>query len=366
VKIAWKELVRRPGRFVTAGGALTLITVLLLLLGGLLDGLYLAATSAIRAQSASVIVYSTDARDDLIRSHIEQATRAQISSVPGVESATGFGLTLLGAQVPKVTDPVPVAVFGYEAANAKVTAPPSDGQVWADSSLEEKGVALGQTLLLGPAKTPVVVKGWVSDTSYLFQGALWADASTWQKVLSANRPDQALSAGTFQAILVTPHQGVSASAVASQIDRTVPGVNALTKEQAINALPGVSQQKSTFTAIINTTFLVAGLVVALFFALVTLERVGLFGVLKAIGANSRALAAGLALQAMLIAAGAFAIGALLTLGLSAVIPSTIPLQLLPGRAAVTAVGLFGTALIGSAISFRRVIRIDPASAVGGS
>lgn len=366
MKLAWRELVRKPGRFVAAGGALTLITILLLLLGGLLDGLYLAATSAIRAQSASVIVYSTDARSDLIRSKIDPSTREKIAAVPGVESATGFGLTLLGAKVPKVGDPVPVAVFGYEAANLKVPAPPPDGQVWADTSLRAKGVALGQTLLLGTAQTPVVVRGWVSDTSYLFQGGLWADAATWQTVLAANRPDQALAPGTFQAILVTPHQGVPASEVTGQIDRAVPGVSALTKEQAINALPGVSQQKSTFTAIINTTFLVAGLVVALFFALVTLERIGLFGVLKAIGANSRTLAAGLALQALLIAAGGFVVGALLTLGLSAIIPSTVPLQLLPGREAVTAVGLFATALVGSAISFRRVIRIDPASAVGGS
>ena len=366
MKIAWKELTRQPGRFITAGGALTLITMLLLLLGGLLDGLYLSATAAIRAQSASVIVFSTDARDDLIRSRIDPATRAQIAAVPGVESVFGFGLTLIGAQVPSVSDPIPVAVFGYEAANAKVPAPLPTGQVYADTSLRAQGVQFGQTLLLGQAKTPVVVKGWVSDTSYLFQGGLWANAGTWQQVLAANRPDQALAPGSFQGILVTPHQGLSPQQVAQQIDTAVPGVNALTKEQAIMALPGVSQQESTFASIINTTFLVAGLVVALFFALVTLERVGLFGVLKAIGANSRTLAAGLALQALLIAAGALALGGVLTLGFSFIIPSTVPLQLLPGRAAVTAVGLVLTALVGSAISFRRIVRIDPASAVGGS
>jgi len=143
-------------------------------------------------------------------------------------------------------------------------------------------------------------------------------------------------------------------------------VSALTLDQAIASLPGVTQQQSVFTAVIGVTLAVAGIVVALFFALLTLERVGLFGVLKAIGSPSRSLAGGLVLQALLIAGGAFVLGGAMTWGLSRVIPKTVPLQLLPRRVVITAVGLAVTAVIGSAISFRRIIRIDPATAVGGS
>jgi putative ABC transport system permease protein len=49
-----------------------------------------------------------------------------------------------------------------------------------------------------------------------------------------------------------------------------------------------------------------------------------------------------------------------------VIPDTVPLTLRPSRYVVTATGLLITALIGSAISFRRIVRVDPASAVGGA
>jgi putative ABC transport system permease protein len=225
---------------------------------------------------------------------------------------------------------------------------------------------VGDTLLLGPAGSAVTVKGWVEDTSFLYQGGLWSDAATWREVLAANRPDQVLGPGTFQALLVTTHLGVSDQEVAAAIDTGVAGVSALTKQEAILALPGVEQQSSTFASIIGVTFLVAGLVVALFFALVTLERVGLFGVLKAIGAGSRTLAAGLALQALLIAGGAFALGGTLTVALERVIPAGVPVQLVPKRAVFIAIGIVVTALVGSAISFRRIVRIDPASAVGGS
>ncbi len=365
MKLAWRELVRRPSRFLTAGGALTLIVILLLLLGGLLDGLYLSATAAIRAQSAGVIVYSADSRDSLIRSRIESGTRARVEAVDGVESVSGFGVVLLGAQIPggKLVD---AALFGYEAANSKVPAPPPSGRVYADRALEDDGVRLGDVLLIGPARTPVTVEGWVEDTSYLYQGGLWADADTWREVLAENRPDQVLGVGTFQALLVTPHLGVPDRQVADAIDAAVPGVSALTTQEAILALPGVEQQSSTFASIIGVTFVVAGLVVALFFALLTLERVGLFGVLKAIGASSRTLAAGLVLQALLIAGGAFALAGAITVALERVIPPEVPVQLVPRRAVFIAIGIVVTALIGSAISFRRIVRINPASAVGGS
>ena len=47
-----------------------------------------------------------------------------------------------------------------------------------------------------------------------------------------------------------------------------------------------------FNQIIGVTLVIAVVVVALFFALLTVERVGLYGMLKAIGARSRTLFGG--------------------------------------------------------------------------
>jgi putative ABC transport system permease protein len=366
VRVAWKELLRRPSRFLTAGGALTLIVVLLLILGGILDALTNASTGLLKAQSAPLIAYGADARDSIVRSRISAEVHEEIREVAGVREATGLGVSLLGATVPGQSDQADVAVFGYEAANARVPEPPAPGRAYADGSLRDQGVSIGQSLEIGVARVPVEVVGFVEDTNYNLQGGLWVEARTWRGILNANIPNAAVAPGTFQAIVITPEEGVTPEALADRIDGKVPEVKTLTIDEAVAALPGVSQQQGVFGAIIGTTFTVAGLVVALFFALITIERVGLLGVLKAIGASSRTLAAGLTLQAVLIAAGAIVAGGLLTLGLAEVIPDAVPLELGAGRFVFTAVGLVVTALIGSAISFRRIIRIDPASAVGGA
>jgi putative ABC transport system permease protein len=366
MRIAWKELTRRPGRFLTAGGALTLIVVLLLVLGGILDALIGGSTGVLRAQSAPLIAFSEESRDSLLRSKISAEQTEAIGAIPGVRAASGFGVALLPAHVPGQEETADVALFGYEAPNLRVPAPPAPGVAFADRSLEDDGVELGQTLELGPARTPVRVVDWVQDTGYNLQAGIWVQAQTWRDAIAQNVPDATLAPGGFQAVVITPAEGQDPMTIGRDVERQVVGLRVLTIDEAIAALPGVSQQQSVFGAIIGVTFTVAGLVVALFFALLTIERLGLLGMLKALGASSRTLALGLTLQAVLIAAGALIVGGALTFALAVVIPDTVPLQLSPGRVLFTAVGLVVTALVGSAISFRRIVRIDPASAVGGA
>lgn len=365
MKLAIRELVRRPGRFSVAGGALTLIVVLLLLLGGLLDGLFLGSTGLYRQQESELVVYFVNARDSILRSRIDPDQRQAIESAEGVGAVHGLGVTLVGARVPGADDLADAAVIGYEGAIAGVPEPPPPGQAHADRRLEASGVEVGQTLELGPGRVPVEVVGWVEDVSYLLQGGLLVEPGTWREVQESARPDALLPEGTFQVVFVQPADGADAASVVDAVDEATGGTTStLTVDEAISALPGVDAQRSTFSQIIYVTFLVAGLVVALFFALVTLERTAQYGVLKAVGASSSQIFVGLIVQAVVVTAGAFVLGSLLSLGIAQVTPPDVPLQLVPSRAVFVAVGMFVTAVLGGAVSLRRVVRIDPASAIG--
>jgi putative ABC transport system permease protein len=118
VKLALTELRRRPGRFSTAAVILTLIAILLMFLGGLLDGLIASSTGAIRAQDADAIVYSDTAQASFVRSRIEPQTRAAVERVDGVTEVGGIGNVQLGARIPGKgpRDLAGVALFGYEIA----------------------------------------------------------------------------------------------------------------------------------------------------------------------------------------------------------------------------------------------------------
>lgn len=362
MKLALTELRRRPGRFVTATVILTLIAILLMFLGGLLDGLIASSTGAIRAQDVGAIVYSDTAQASFVRSRIDPTVRAQVEAVDGVTEVGGLGNVLLGARVPGngPRDLASVALFGYEIAPRGVPDPPPFGQAYADDSIKAKGVQQGMVIDLGPARTPIEIIGFVSDTNYSGQSSLWASSETWRDVLGKNRPDAQLADGVFQALVVRGTGDLPAA-----IDAATGTTESFTVDGAINAIPGVEQQSSTFNQIIGITVAIALVVIGLFFALLTVERTSLYGVLKALGAKSSTIFAGLVAQAVVVTLIATFIAAALVVLLDLLIPAgSIPLLITPGRIALSVALLLVAAVLGCAFSLRRVLRIDPASAIG--
>ncbi len=364
MKLALTELRRRPGRFSAAAVILTLIAILLMFLGGLLDGLIASSTGAIRAQDADAIVYSDTAQASFVRSRIEPQTRAEVEAVPGVTEVGGIGNVQLGARIPGKgpRDLAGVALFGYEIAPTGVPDAPPTGQAWADDVLEADGVEVGMVIELGPARSPIEIVGFVSDTTFNGQASLWASPDTWREVLGANRPDAQLGPDVWQGLIVRG----DGDDLPAAIDAATSGTTeSFTVDEAIDAIPGVSEQTATFNQIIGVTIAIALVVIGLFFALLTVERTSLYGVLKALGAKSSTIFAGLVAQAVVVTSIAAVIAGTLVVVLDLLLPpGSIPLLITPGRIILSTVLLLVAAVLGCSFSLRRVLRVDPASAIG--
>ncbi len=366
---ALKELRREPSRFVAPTAILTLIAVLLMFLGGLLDGLIRNSTGAVNAITADVIVFSDSSQGSFLRSRVEPDIRKEIEQ--DLDAVVGgLGVTLLGGRIPGngPRDLANIAVWGYETPIDGVPSPPGAGMGWGDERLQADGVEIGDEILLGPSRTPVTIAGWVDNTAYNGQASLWVDVETWRTVLNANRPDAALAEGVFQALAVTVPSTTAGETAADAIVRVVDsGLLVLTVAEARDAIPGVTEQQQTFNQILGVTVLIALVVVALFFALLTVERASLYAVFKALGAGSRTIFGGLITQAIAVTMIATAIAAVAVVVIDAVIPpGSIPLFISPRRILLSAVLLFIAAAAGCGFSLRRVLRVDPATALGGS
>jgi putative ABC transport system permease protein len=109
------------------------------------------------------------------------------------------------------------------------------------------------------------------------------------------------------------------------------------------------------------------MVIGVFFYVLTLQKLPQIGVLKAIGATNWYVLRQLLVQALLVSLAAVAIAvplSLLTQRLLARSPDAVPIAFTPGTIVVTAVALMAAALVGSIVSARRVLSVDPIIALG--
>lgn len=364
--LALREIQRGGGRFAAVVGALALIVFLVLVLGALADGLFYGATGAVRSTTATAYLTSSDAAGSLIRSRLDESDVAGASSVPGVTSAGPVGVLLTGGNGPQGA--LDLAVFGIEPGGAgtpttlvagRLPEVGEDGVAAVDTRLEDKGVEIGSTISVGDVSATVV--GLVSDVSYQLQPTAWTSVATWRQMRDAVRPELRGQPTAVNAIALTTDGTVSATALTA----AVPGTTYLTADETALAIPGVKQQRSTLNSIIYTTLAVAALVVALFFALLVLEKRELFAALKALGSSTGRLGRGVILQAVVASALGIILGAVLARLFGLVIPAQVPALFRTETLLTIAAFTLVAGVVGALFSLRRIAKIDPATAIGG-
>jgi putative ABC transport system permease protein len=368
VRLALRELRRRPKAFFVPMAILALLALLLLFPSSILDGIVREVTAGIRTAPADLIVYSSKANGVMLLSQVPPALRSKIDEVPGTATVATFDVKVQPAVIEGETESVSVAVSS--STDPLRTDVPGPNEGIADESLRTfAGWTEGITVLVGPYKRPVKIIGFASGTNLFFANGLIVDRVTSLLIVlprdaavQAN-PDVAAALAS-QALLVNVEPGADPKQVAGAIDQATDGATiSMTRDVAINTMPGVEQQAITFGYMRGITLLVALVVVALFLSFMTLERAPLYAAMKAIGASSRQLFGAVVLQVVLITAVAITGAALLTYALTR-LPSPMPTVMLPNRIIETTMALGITALVGACLSLRRVMRVDAKDALG--
>lgn len=372
MQLAFAEIRRRRGRWVSITGAIAFIVFLVLVLAALADGLFIGATGALRNSDADALVFSADGRRSLVRSELPAPDRTRVETVAGVAEAGALGVLL--ATAASDGEPFDIAVIGHLPGKPGEPTRLRTGR-WldgaeafaglADVSLREEGIEVGDSVVLTGSTQPIEVIGFVTDSQYLLADTLWVTLETWQALRSEVRPETIGRGDVVQAFPVTLEEGAEVPEVAAAIDAGLGHTETVTTDEAILSLPGVEQQASTFTAIIAVSFVVVAIVIALFFALITLEKRGQLAILKAIGSSNGLLLRGVLVQALLASVAGYVLGFGLSRLLAFVLPAAVPVEFLPRTAVALLLATLVMGALGAVFSFRRIVRIDPASALGG-
>jgi putative ABC transport system permease protein len=365
--LALREILRARLRFSLLAGAVGLLVFLILFQSTLLNTLLSFFSGALQSQSGAVVVYADDARKNPEGSIVPLATVDEVAAVPGVAEAGPFGVDVM--TVAAGGDQLDAAFLGYElgAPGAPTTLvegrlPRRDGEGVASDIDADRGFAVGDTIrVVGPdGRYPIRIVGLAEEARFSVDPGVFISYPTFEAASLVKNPDALEVLPSMVVASVAPD--ASAAEVADRITARVDGVEALTREDAVDSLPGVAGVRSSFTIIQGLAFIVVTLVVGIFFVILTVQKAAALTLLRAIGASSGRLVVTLLVQVVMVMLGAIAVGtvvmALASLGSSA----DFPISLDPGVVVTRGIALMALALLASLAAIRRVLRIDPIAA----
>ena len=357
--LAIRELLRRKLQFGLVTGVVALIAYPVLMVTGLGLGLNQFAGTALLALDGDHLAYSDRSNLSVIRSQLSEAQVKDIASAPGVKASAAIGYVaaaieyrpgevetgaLLGIDLESIAEPKVIE-------GRALTAQDRRGLLVDRSWASLTGTRVGDTLQVpvGLATEAFEVVGVVNQGSFFFQPAMFMLRDTWRTV-SYRAVDQQ-----------TPYASVVLLQGSGLDGARGSGWEVVTKATAFWNIEGVSAQQGTVDALKYMGLLIGAMVIGVFFFVITLQKVALLGVLKAIGASGLYLTMQGMLQVFLVSlVGTAAAAGLAVLTKATVLSSeTVPIAFTGSAVISTSVAVVVAGVLGAALSMRQIGKIDP-------
>jgi putative ABC transport system permease protein len=377
--LALKEIWRNKGRFILVSLVIALITLLVLFITALGEGLATANREYLSKLDAGLLIYK-DKSDYIIgASRIDRSQLSSIRQVAGVAEAGQIGFANADVLLPGLPAPLKVSLIGVEPGRPGLP-PVLQGRAFysrlASEVILDRSAAMRSGLKTGDSLTIRVSQGTKDQTytlrvvgltdgqQYQFQPSIFMPFFTWDQVRPKSEAEINSNNLVSNLIAIRLKDPAQVETVRQNILNQVTGVQVATISQAILAVPGYSAQQSTIQTQGFFTMFIGLLVIGGFFQIQALQKVAQIGVLKAIGASNHVVGAASIIQIVLITCLGVGLGGFFTYLLSLSFPPTVPIVFSGQRTLLSLTALLLTGPIGGYVSIRYATRIEPLKALG--
>jgi putative ABC transport system permease protein len=379
VYLAFKEMWRNRGRFLLFSLVIALITVLVLFIAALADGLGNGNKEYIEKLNGELVVFKSNVDLSIGASQLDRQQLAQVRRVPGIKDAGQVSFTsvvLLLDNAKKLN----VALIGVEP--GKPGEPPVvQGRGLADKRAKEaiidRNVALRSGYHVGDSLVVKSIQGTKEEfytlkivgiadgRQYSIQPSIIVPQLTFNLIkpgASAPGGDEATLISNL--IVVQLDQPARWQEMATTLAQQVDSITAVDRVTAFENTPGYSAQQSTLNTQRFFSLLIGVLVIGGFFQIQLLQKVPQVGMLKAIGADNRTIALAALAQIVMVTVIGVAIGTAATLLMALAFPATVPIVFSPVAIMLGVGSLLSIGPVGGLVSIAYALRVEPLTALG--
>lgn len=379
IRLATKEIWRNLGRFLLVSFVIALITLLVLFLAGLGEGLANANKEYLSKVDADLILFQEKADLSVAASQMGQSLMNDIRRVPGVAEAAPIGFTNVFVRFSMEQEPLAVSLLGVEPGKpGEMIAYEGRGlgSSRANEAILDRNVARQTGLQVGDSFTVESTQGTVDQfydlevvgisdgQQFFFAPSIAVPLNTWDRIRPRPTDSPSGSELVFNIVAVQLENPDELLPMADALEAQVKNIAAVDVVTAYESAPGYSEQQSTIQTQRGFTLLIGVLVVGGFFQIQTLQKVVQVGVLKALGAANRTVALATTFQIIVTNFFGVLLGGLATLLLVLTFPEGIPITFEGNQVQLALITLLLIGPLGGLMSIRLLTRVEPLTALG--
>ena len=354
--LALNEIMHSKLRYALVAGVMFLIAYLVFFLTGLAYGLAQDNRTAVDKWEADSIVLSKDANSNLgmsmitkkIAEEVEGGKVAYLAQTPGVvtskDSTEEGKINVSFFGIDKNQFIMPNLVEGKAFDN--------DDEAVGDISLkEEYGLAVGDTVKLSGSDKTFKLTGFTDHAKFNVSPVLYTTINAYQEI-------------RFEKEDTSENARINAIVVRGKISNLPEDLEQIKISKFINDLPGYNAQVLTFGFMIGFLIVIAAIVIGIFIYVLTMQKINIFGVMKAQGITGGFIARSVVAQTFILSFVGILLGLLGTVGTSLVLPDAVPFQSNWLFFGVISLLMLVVAVLGALFSVRTIVKIDPLKAIG--
>jgi len=339
MNLAWKEIEKNKVRFLILGSIVFLVSFLTFIISGLANGLSQDNAALIKDLPQGQFYMNTDADETYNLSKIDSSTQNEILS--NEKDAVAFSLQMgfLNDQ-----DNKQQSVAFVTSSDSKLFENVQHEEVIVDSSLKDKGIKVGDTLTNNQFSGKFVVKGFVEQKKYSHAPVAYINNEDYKEIY---RTDE------MQLIFV-PNDDSS---------KQFAGLQSFSNKEFLKTIPSYSAEQMSLNMIVWFLVVISGMLFAIFFYMMNVQKIGLYGILKAIGVKTSKLFKMIWTQMAIITVISLILSVAFSQAFNLIAPKGMPFTLTIGTTTQLSIVFLIIGFIGATISGIQIKKIQPLQAI---
>lgn len=226
--------------------------------------------------------------------------------------------------------------------------PESKNEVIIDQSMENYNIKMGDQIQLNGSTDEYKVVGITNDSKFFTVPVIYTDLSTYWKLQHTDKTTKTISAIVLN----------------NDVDVSGEGLVQVTEQDMISNIPGYTPEVNVFMGMIIALVVITCLVVGIFIYIIMIQKLGLYGIMRAQGIQSKTIIWSLFCQIFVLSGMGVLMALIGVWAVKFVLPAT--LFFYPSWLAYSLLSLATIimALLGGLISLPKILKIDPIEAIG--